>query len=211
MTAATVITLGYGSFGTVSFVPTLGYGAFGDAPTSPPTEPPSQPTSGKPRKRPDRPRHRWAVWTALGYQYFDTAEAAYSFLYPGEEAEEGPGRKKKRIPRARTLGPAAGQPRVTYAGQDIAAFTVQGKTGEEVFSLGDRALARALQKRVEQELQKREKEGRARAEESERLRLESLRRERLEEERRERELLEHLARRKARNDNDAIALLLLAA
>lgn len=33
MTIATVITFGYGSFGTVNFLPTLGYGDYGATPT----------------------------------------------------------------------------------------------------------------------------------------------------------------------------------
>lgn len=43
MSVPTVITLGYGSFSTVNFLPTIGYGDFA-APDSPPDSPPdSQP------------------------------------------------------------------------------------------------------------------------------------------------------------------------
>lgn len=91
-------------------------------------------------------RHRWTVWTEEGYRHFDTANEAHAFLYPEEKPEET--RKTKAIPRARTLG------KVTYAGQDISEIRIEGKPGDEVFRMGDMILARAIQKRIEQQIER---------------------------------------------------------
>lgn len=199
MSIATVITLGYGSFAGVQFIPTLGYGAFGETPTPAPTQPPT--SGGKARKHRVSHARRWAVWDGRRYHHFDTSEEAFAFLYPDLVAEPKPKRRKKRSASARLLGPSL-QPRVTYADQDIAAVTVEGMPGDQAFGLGDRLLAAALQRRIEQEIERRERE-KAQGLELERMALEAALR--------ERERLEVLAREQARLDDEIIALLLLAA
>ena len=90
MTVATVITFGYGTFGTVNFLPTLGYGTYGSTPTPTPT--PGRSGLGGddvPRRNPNRGWDK-EEWQRRRKDPIDAIEATLKQAYAELTGESAP-------------------------------------------------------------------------------------------------------------------------